>query len=315
MKEIDATNLSQENIQQLESLVLNTIKNYSVDTVYFKDRNSKFLWNSKGHSDQVGEPDPSCMRGKSDFDYFPEEFSQIAYDIEQKIMETGEPIIDASETWNKNDEEVIYLMSSKYPLYGDDGEIIGTWGVTRDITEIKLMEQKLEQAYQKLQRYSRVDDLTGLYNRRYYSEYLEKIISICDRREDGRFAVIAIDVDDMSSINERYNKQCGDNLLRLIASTILINIDKTSTAFRTGDDEFMVLIPDIEEEEALRVAKKIQNSISSEPLVIDSKQSESITACIGICIYKNGMSITEFVSQLDRRLFKSKRSGKNQISI
>lgn len=315
MKELDATNLSQESISNLESLVLNTIKNFSIDTVYFKDRNSRYLWNSKGHADQVGESDPSCMRGKSDFDYFPEEFAQTAFDIEKKIMETGEPIIDSNEIWNKNDEEVVYFMSSKYPLYDEDGEVIGTWGVSRNITELKLMEQKLEQAYQKLQRYSRVDDLTGLYNRRYYSEYLEKIISICERRDDGRFSVIAIDVDDMSSINDRYNKACGDSLLRLVASTILINIDKASTAFRTGDDEFMVLIPDASDEDALKIAKRIQKSISSEPLVIDSKQSESITASIGICQYSSGMSITEFVSQLDRKLFKAKRQGGNQITI
>ncbi|MCQ2528034.1 MAG: GGDEF domain-containing protein [Saccharofermentans sp.] len=314
MKGIDATNLSPEDITKLESFVLNTIKNYSVDTIYFKDRNSKFLWNSKGHSNQVGEKDPADMRGKSDFDYFPEEFAQIALDVEKKIMETGEPVNDANEVWYKSDDEIVYLMSSKYPLYDEDGEIVGTWGVTRDITELKVMEHKLDQAYQKIQRYTRVDDLTGLYNRRYYTEYTEKIINIIEKRGDGRFAIVAIDVDDMAHINAQYNQACGDNLLRLVASNILINIDKTSTAFRNGDDEFVVLMPDADIEEAVELAKKIQKSISSEPLAISGMESERITASIGIAEFTQGMSITELMSSVDRKLFKAKRAGKNQLA-
>ena len=303
-----------DDIINIENLVLKTIKDYSVDTIYFKDRESKFLWNSKGHATQVGEANPDDMRGKSDFDYFPEEFAQISQEIEKRIMETGEPVIDKDEVWYKSDEEVKYLMSSKYPLFDDSGEIIGTWGVSRDITELKVMEHKLEQAYQKIQRYTRVDDLTGLYNKRYYSEYLEKIISIIEKRGDGKFAVIAIDVDGMSSINERYNKACGDSLLRMIASIILINIDKTSTAFRTGNDEFMVLIPDSDVNEGLEMARKIQKGISSEPLSVSIKETETITASMGVAEFSLGMSVTELMGKIDRNLFKSKRMGKNHIS-
>ena len=144
-KSDDTTNLSQENIQQLESLVLNTIKNYSVDTVYFKDRNSKFLWNSKGHSNQVGEKDPADMRGKSDFDYFPEEFAQIALEVEKKIMETGEPVNDANEVWYKSDDEIVYLMSSKYPLYDEDGEIVEIPAVSDERTIQRDLTFTLEQ--------------------------------------------------------------------------------------------------------------------------------------------------------------------------
>lgn len=314
MKDIDACNLSLDDSVALDKLVLNTIKNYSADTVYFKDRNSRYLWNSKGHANQIGVNDPLDMVGKSDFDYFPEEFARRAFDTEKKIMETGIPVIDSDEVWYRDDGNPVYIMSSKYPLYSDDGSIVGTWGVSRDITELKEMEHKLEKAYQKLQRYARVDDLTGLYNRKYYSEYIEKIFSIYEKRGSGQFALIAIDVDDMSHINHQYNQACGDNLLRLVASTILISVDKTTTCFRVGDDEFIVYIPDCDKEAALEVAMRIQKSISSEPLSIGIKEKANITACMGIAVYSSGMSITELVSDLDRKLFKSQRSGKNQIT-
>lgn len=311
--DIDARNLSDDQKSQLDNLVLKTIREFSVDTVYFKDRSSRFLWNSKGHADQIGALDPAEMIGKSDYDYFPEDLAHQAMEIEKKIMETGIPHVDDSEVWHREDGTTAYLMSSKYPLYGDDGSIIGTWGVSRDITELKSMEIKLEQAYQKIQRYSRVDDLTGLYNRRYYTEYLEKIVSIIDKRGEGKFALIAIDVDDMTFINNTYDLASGDNLLRLVASIILINIDKTSTCFRIGDDEFIVLIPDSDIDNALNVAKNIQKRVSSEPISVGVKDSGNITASMGIAMFNHGMSITNLMSDVDRKLFKAKRAGKNQI--
>ena len=76
---------------ELDRLCLEMVREYSCDTVYFKDKNSHFLWNSKQHAAQVGVESAEDMLGKCDFDFFPETFAQAARNIEIEIMRTGMP--------------------------------------------------------------------------------------------------------------------------------------------------------------------------------------------------------------------------------
>lgn len=131
--------------------LINTIMNNSEDTVYFKDLDSKFLLNSTAHAVQLGVESPLELRGKSDFDFFPEQFAQKAYEIEQNIIKTGKPLINVVEKWDKPNGKVIWLSASKYPLKDTEGNIIGTWGTSRDITDLKEAEIELERLNAELQ--------------------------------------------------------------------------------------------------------------------------------------------------------------------
>jgi hypothetical protein len=81
------------NIDINEFDIINTIMNNSQDTFYFKDKFSRILFSSRAHSLLWGVDDPEMVIGKSDFDYFPRDFAQQAYDIEQEIMATEIPIL------------------------------------------------------------------------------------------------------------------------------------------------------------------------------------------------------------------------------
>ena len=300
--------------EQIDELVLDTIKFHCADTIYFKDLESRFLWNSQQHADQFGVKSPQDMVGKTDYDYFPKEFADKAVEVEKQIIESGEPMLNIEEEWEK-DDETRYLLASKYPFRNKDGEIIGTWGITRDITEMRHLEKELERSYLKVQRLARVDDVTGLYNRRYFYENLERICSIYDRRDDEiTFSLIAIDVDNMKFINDQYGQQKGDDVLRHIASSMLNAIRKSDICFRTGGDEFSVLLPDCDKTAAVGVAKAIAKNVSEQAVPLGESKFEKVTISLGVATYVQGTDISEIISAADRKLYKAKRNGKDQLS-
>lgn len=117
----------------------------ALDAIYFKDPESRFVMYNKACADTHGWSDLSEGIGKTDFDVFSTEHAEQAYEDEQRIMETGEPIfgIEEKETWP--DGRITWCSTTKMPLRNEKGEIIGLFGITRDITaqkEAKLRAQR-----------------------------------------------------------------------------------------------------------------------------------------------------------------------------
>ena len=299
-----------------DMLVIDTIRKYGRDTIYFKDRDSKFIWNNYMHANQLGVIKPDDLIGKTDKDYFPAEFAEKARKIELEIMRTGKPVLNIEEELSDDEDNVRYYLASKYPLYDMNNEIVGTWGISRDITEQKKLELELERSYHKMERLARVDDLSGLYNRRYFYETLEKYASLYEKRTDGStFALLVADVDDITHINDQYGQQNGDIVLRSIAEFCVTNVRTEDTCFRTGGDEFAIVLLDTDKISAVGMAKKLVEQIANEPIILDGKR-ERVTISAGLAIFDpSNPDLTDLLSKAERKLNKSKREGKNKVSF
>ena len=304
-----------EKMQINDMLVIDTIRKYGRDTIYYKDKDSKFIWNNYMHANQLGVMKPDELVGKSDFDYFPKEFAERARQIELEVMRTGKPILNIEESLGE-DDDVRYYSASKYPLYNNNNEIVGTWGISRDITETKKLELELERSYHKMELLARVDDLSGLYNRRYFYETLEKYASLYEKRTDGStFAIFVADVDDMTHVNDLYGQQNGDIVLRNIAELFVSNVRKEDTCFRTGGDEFAIVLLDTDKISAVGIAKKLVEQIATEPVILDGKR-EKVTVSAGLAVFDHtNPDISDLLSKAERKLNKSKREGKNKVSF
>lgn len=144
---MDMTTVLRDTNERLEQerFLLRTLMDNVPDRIYFKDAESRFLRNSRAHLERFGLQDMSEVVGRTDFDFFTEEHAQLACADERKIMETGRPITkeeretlpDGPDTW---------VLSTKMPLRNEQGRIVGTFGISRDITDLKHAEEAMRRA-------------------------------------------------------------------------------------------------------------------------------------------------------------------------
>jgi PAS domain S-box-containing protein len=125
------------------------------DCIYAKDKDGRFVLNNYAHARHLGVRTPAEMLGKSDFDFFPKELATQFFADEQKIIETGAPVINqeqykAVRVDGKETAEKRWSYTSKVLWRDPAGRVIGTAGVTRDIHEIKMIEQALRKSEEKL---------------------------------------------------------------------------------------------------------------------------------------------------------------------
>jgi len=124
------------------------------DRIYFKDLASRFVRANNALAERFHLRDPSAMIGRSDHDYFTVEHAQPAYEDEQRIIRTGQPIIDKLEKETLPDGSVGWVRTSKLPLRNEDGEITGTFGISHDVTAMKLLEETIDAERLRLQELS-----------------------------------------------------------------------------------------------------------------------------------------------------------------
>lgn len=146
-----------ENQKQLEweKSLLDSLLNYVPDKIYFKDLKSRFIKVSRSTLKAHGFENQEDLIGKSDFDLFGEEHARPAYEDEQNIIRTDTPIIGLVEKEVFTDGRVSWAETSKLPLKNPKGETIGTFGITRDITASKLMEEEVKKKEQDAAAYQR----------------------------------------------------------------------------------------------------------------------------------------------------------------
>ena len=130
--------------------LLRALMEYSPDPIYFKDSQSRFLKNGKAHALIFGINRADELEGKTDFDFFAEESARPRFEDEQEIIRTGRPLLNKVEKEVYKDGRVSWSLTSKIPFRDKEGEIIGTFGISKDITAIKETEAQLEQVHIQL---------------------------------------------------------------------------------------------------------------------------------------------------------------------
>jgi diguanylate cyclase (GGDEF)-like protein/PAS domain S-box-containing protein len=144
-----------ERVEQLlerERDLFRAMMDNTTDRIYFKDRDSQFLLINHSLALHFGISDPAEAVGKRDFDFFSEEHAQQAFDDEQRLVASETPFLrkEEKETWP--DGRITWVSTTKFPMRDRSGRIIGTFGISRDITERKAIEGSILQANEELEK-------------------------------------------------------------------------------------------------------------------------------------------------------------------
>jgi two-component system sensor histidine kinase/response regulator len=116
------------------------------DTIYFQDAACRFMRINRAQAKMLGIAEPKDAIGKTDFDFFPPDFAQGCYEAEQRLLQSGEPIIGATQELTKPDGRVQWLSTTEVPIRDAEGKVMGLVGISRDITGQKLVEIELQTA-------------------------------------------------------------------------------------------------------------------------------------------------------------------------
>ena len=137
---------------------LKTLLAQTPDAIYFKDKKSKFILASSQLAMVLsGQPRAELLIGKTDADFFTEEHARQAFLDEESILRTGNPLIDIEEKETYADGHITWAKTSKMPLFNKQGDIIGTWGTSRDITALKKTEDDLRSSNEQLQQSQKME--------------------------------------------------------------------------------------------------------------------------------------------------------------
>ncbi|MEO8482058.1 MAG: PAS domain S-box protein [Acidobacteriota bacterium] len=134
----------------LERELLRAMLDTSPDSIYFKDEHSRFLKVSKSLADRVGVADPGELIGKTDADFFSVEHARSAYLDELRIINGGSPVISQTERELRLDGQQRWVTTTKMPLRDKAGRVVGTFGLSRDITELKQAEAAVDKRTMEL---------------------------------------------------------------------------------------------------------------------------------------------------------------------
>jgi diguanylate cyclase (GGDEF)-like protein len=181
-------------------------------------------------------------------------------------------------------------------------------GAATALSNLRLLESTKQQA--------NVDELTGLYNRRFLEEYARKLLAMA-RRKDQPLGVIMMDLDHFKTFNDVYGHETGDRILRHFAKTASRAIREANLAARYGGEEFVALLPETGSESSMLVAERIRQAV--ERMVVPSgteKPLPQVTVSLGIAIYpEHGRGFEEVVQAADKALYESKRAGRNRSTL
>ena len=173
---------------------------------------------------------------------------------------------------------------------------------------IAYLLHELKTAYNNERTLSRIDFLTGVFNRREFTEQLELEVNRA-KRLDYPITLAYIDIDNFKVINNEEGHKAGDTQLKLIAQTIMRSVRKTDVFARLGGDEFGLLLPNVNQANAKQVLKKIEKAVSQEM----NHANSPVTLSMGVITFNAPPVTTDDLLQMaDILMYEAKQSGKNR---
>ncbi len=284
MEDITERKLAQERVNEVirqHQAILNHIP-YAA---WLKDSNGKYV-TANVPFNQIFGVAPDDLTGKNDYDIFPPELAAKYEKDSREVITTGKRVLSECSTVDRGGR-VQYLEKTETPIFNDMGVAIGIIGIVQDITRRKEAEITLQHS-------STHDFLTGLYNRAFFGEEMERLA----HSRMFPLSIVMADINGLKSVNDKLGHEAGDLLIRLAARIIQGAFRAEDIVARLGGDEFAVLLPQADKDVAEGAVKRIMGCAE----IIDG----TVSIAFGIATAESGEQLAETLRLSDMRMYRDK---------
>jgi len=249
--------------------------------------------------------------------------------VEKRLWEVGAfKDIEASQEAFKALQKNEYIRYEELPLRAKNGKLIDVEFVSsvylvgsekviqcniRDITKRKRAQDALLKSQALLREQSVRDHLTGLFNRRYMEETLERELLRASRKGLS-LGIMMLDVDHFKRFNDTWGHAAGDKILRELGSLLLKKVRGEDVASRYGGDEFIIVLPDASREVTRERANRLCEHARRLKTHFKSQTFEMITFSVGVAAFpENGTTSEEILKAADTTLYRAKHEGRDRV--
>ncbi|WP_144392186.1 GGDEF domain-containing protein [Pleionea sediminis] len=222
----------------------------------------------------------------------------------REAITQGWPIHTEIANYGKNGKK-FWIDLKMVPLYDDRGEVTHFLFIERDLSDRKSRE---EQLYQK----ATIDGLTKIFNRQHTYQLATKTLEKTIRYQE-HLCLLLLDIDHFKAVNDTYGHQVGDDVLTKLASILKEQVRKADILGRVGGEEFLIVLPEIAQDEALIFAERIRKCVKQADWS-SLGLKDKLTISIGLACYKHN-SLEELIKHADKALYQAKNDGRDQVQI
>jgi diguanylate cyclase (GGDEF)-like protein/PAS domain S-box-containing protein len=263
------------------------------DSIYLVDAACRYLLINRPHAARLGLPGgPPGDRAYADV-HSAEESTEFAAII-ASVVRSG--CSERHEHLSARDGK--YFLRTFSPVRGRDGRVAAVTVVSKEITELKRLEQRMQALSTK-------DELTGLYNRRGFVGLADHHLKVAERQGSG-VALLFADLDNLKTINDTHGHLAGDRTLRDAGRVLAQACRETDIVARLGGDEFAVLLADSGIEAAAGIVARIGQQIGRHNAGNDGGPALSLSIGVGSCTGVEPCSIDELIARADAAMYASK---------
>lgn len=256
-----------------------------------------------------------------------EELTERLANVAEKLDMIMMDLIENIDIHQKNiDNHTKELERTRSVSYQDITKAINK--VLDEIYELKkqnlILKKEVEKYHEEIKRLQKelsvakaeasFDFLTGLVNRKRFERAVEDAIRDFHRK-NYPFSLIFVDIDDFKKVNDTYGHLAGDIVLKEIASIFKFYLRANTIVGRIGGEEFCILLPGVEIEDAKKIAERLRKIIENREIKLEDGTSIKVTASFGVTQVKMGDTVKSILDRADKALYKAKREGKNRVEV
>lgn len=268
--------------------------------IYLKDSEGRYVFATHYWHHLENKDDPNwTIRGKTDPEIRKDKENAIAAQKKDlEILSTGRGTAYTIEINEDGIQEFFEII--KQPIFDDDGNINGIIGLINNVTDHELLKMKLEAR-------ARTDELTGVYNRTYFDEYLQNLL----KKNRYPISIVSADCDGLKRLNDTYGHMVGDDYIRMTVLLFKMTMPEESALFRTGGDEFILILPSTSKEQADQLVDQMRGRAPSFQI-----RDQQLSVSFGVsCLENSIQSVEETLAESDRNMYSDKRDKKHSKQL